>query len=186
MPIPKLTYDEATAEAIAEAQGDAKTLYWGFEGDERYDSTDIDELIWSRIDDMDDFDVPLVLEAGVPRRADLSKSFAKRLVETILEALDEDHGDPDGNAKPRVPTDQEIAAAQKLVDLVCDGYTSYWLDIVLFVEIEDVHTWLEGSREGRELLAERYGAPCPPSCRTVSGKADDDLCLNCERKRRTE
>ena len=108
-------------------------LCYGLDGDEQLQS-DPDEVVQALMEStmsdepFDDWakrrEWPI--KVGVFRRMDvkwLAPSLADRVIEDLLEVVDEEHSDPDGN--PTEPTEGMKAAARAFVDAVLAEYVSW-------------------------------------------------------------
>lgn len=68
------------------------------------------------------------------------KSYAERAIGNLIESLDEDHSDPDGDGTEI--TDEMMDAAREFVDKVLTKYESFWLQKVETIKI-DLVEWYE-------------------------------------------
>jgi hypothetical protein len=135
-----ITYRELTKERLDKIG----TVYWGPPGEERYSSSDIEEVIEMVLDHAHP-GVPgtITVVAMSPRIMTAKDVSPDTILENTLEYLDEEYGDPDGDHTDPTPAMGE--AAQKLAEVIARDYEVWICDEVLRVELdkEDIATWLK-------------------------------------------
>lgn len=101
-----------------------QTLLWGREDDERLTYTDPDEAIEAYIDDYPQDELAEYTVTVCEFRPMKPKyNGARRVVERVLEDLDEDYGDPDGDGSR--PTPAMLAAAETFIAAVLAEYRGW-------------------------------------------------------------
>ena len=125
-----------------DAAPDARVVCWDAPEAERIEHEDIDDAIEAILDgDHPDHDHPdvievagyarMVVEAGWPRPGDL--------VEHVLQNVDEEHGDPNGERDPI--TERMLDAAREFLAVVAAEYVPWACEEVVRVRV-DVAAWL--------------------------------------------
>ena len=123
-----------------DAAPDERVCCWGRPEAERIDHDDLDEAIGAILDDAhpdrpDEIEVAgyarMVVEAGWPRPGDL--------VEHVLQNVDEEHGDPNGERDPI--TERMLDAAREFLAVVAAEYVPWACEEVVRVRV-DVAAWL--------------------------------------------
>jgi len=117
--------------------------FWGINGPERLSATDPDEAIEEYLDDIspeEDTPKTITVYGYVPMQATLDPT---RYLENILEALDEEYGDADGDGT--TPTDNMKLAMQICCDAILKEYRSWACEQVCSQKI-DVQAWIKEHR----------------------------------------
>ncbi len=125
---------------------DRKIVLWGAEDQEQLTHTEMDDAIESALDGMDDINnLPETLVVCGFARMELpsAEHLATHALERILEELDEEHCDPDGNYTEE--TEYMKKAAIRFATSVLDEYTSWACEIVKRETI-DVKKWIKENR----------------------------------------
>lgn len=140
--LPSVPYEELTKEKIDEL----KIEMWGGEDDEMLVHENIDDFIESLLDGDPDEDFPAsITVCGYKRRTmDSNDLRADQILEDILENLDQEYGDPDGDQTD--PTADMEQAAQALVEAIKKDYEVWSCEGVLLVEVKDVRGWVKEQR----------------------------------------
>lgn len=112
--------------------------YWGLPDEERYCHTDPDEAIEMILDDAGDLEGTLEIVCMVPMKLILDSG---QYLEYILERVDEDYGDPDG--EPHKPSGALEEAAARFVELVKAEYGKPWACEEYCRVIVDVASWVK-------------------------------------------
>ena len=113
--------------------------YWDSEGEERLTHTDIDEALQYILDGIDPLPEKIEI-CGYAHIVPNIESLATHALNSLLEGLDEDYGDPDGGY-----TEASIAmkeAAKEFLTAVLDEYDVWACDLVKR-ETVDVTTWVK-------------------------------------------
>ena len=114
-------------------------IWWGAEDDERLESTCPSDGIERLIDAADEPPAELVIQGAAPMSVRLTGA---QLVERVLDELDQEHGDPDGDATE--PTEAMRKAADDLAAIVEREYVSWMCDTVVLVRV-DVAAWMRAN-----------------------------------------
>jgi hypothetical protein len=116
--------------------------FWGSGDQERLTCTDPDEFVEEYLDAIDPSDWPekLTIVGYVPMPGKLDPD---RYLEQILEDLDEEYGDPDGD--PFKETDSMRQAMKTCCDAILAEYEPWSCEPVCKMEI-DVQAWIKENR----------------------------------------
>jgi len=123
-----------------------KIILWDAEGCEHLTHTEMDVAIEAALDGMDDINnLPEILTVRGYARMELpsAKSLAINALDSMLETLDEEHSNPEGDGTAR--TDEMQKAAVEFATVVLDGYTSWACEIVK-TETINVQEWIKENR----------------------------------------
>ena len=117
-------------------------ICWGQADEERLTHTAMDDAIESILDGIGD--LPETIEVcGYARREPDARVDVNNVLERILEGLDEEYGDPDGDATE--PTADMISAEKDFIATVLDDYISWACELVKTEKI-NVNTWIKENR----------------------------------------
>lgn len=139
--LPRMTY----AEWRASKADYANVVLWGDEHDEQISADDIDEAIEVRIDEVltnEDDAAETVTVWGYARME--VKVDVDRLLESVIEPLDEELGDPDGDYTE--PTAAMLEAAKAFAKVVEKEYVQWACESVVAVEV-NVAAWQTAQKE---------------------------------------
>ena len=142
-----------------DAAPDDRAWFWGPPDSEQLDHEDLDEAIEEYLDDAHP-DRPDEIEvAGYARMAVGAGEWpdARDLVEHVLQNVDEEHGDPDGDGA--AITEPMLAAAREFLAVVAAEYVPWACEEVVRVRV-DVVAWLAA----RQPTACSHGAPEGEPC----------------------
>lgn len=140
-----ISYKELTPEVIEKL---GKPCYWGEPDQERYEAESADEAIADIIDGYDYTESYLPEGGEIELVAMTPVPFfigGRSIIETVLEGLDEEYGDPDGGKSE--PTGAMLEAAQALADVVRQEYKPWLCEESLRVVV-DVAAWLKQHKTG--------------------------------------
>jgi len=121
----------------------AKPDFWGVNDPDQLEYTDKDEAIEAFLDGMaSDGDLPDTVEVTAYRKLEIPvESNATSALDSLLEYLDEEYGDPDGDYSK--PTEKMKAAARAFVAAVKEEYEVFQCErIPGTTEIVNVGEWL--------------------------------------------
>jgi hypothetical protein len=107
--------------------------YWGINEPETMHATSPDEAIADYLAECDELPATILLCGYV--RMKVGGIDTERVLESVLETLDEEYGNPDGDV-PEAPTDAMIAAAKAFEAVVLAEYKPWACEAVYH---EDVH-----------------------------------------------
>lgn len=97
--------------------------FYGYGEQDRLDS-DIEDTVRIVMEDGDYTDFPIKIDVYKPMSiAKDADTFAKNILEDILERLDEEYGDPDGDGTE--PTENMKEASLKLAQVIINEYQSW-------------------------------------------------------------
>ena len=124
---------------------DRAIVFWGQEEDAYLAHTEKDVAIEEILDGMDDINnLPETIEVcGFTRREPSVKHEASYVLESLLERLDDEYGNPDGGCTEA--TESMKAAAETFATAVLDEFTSWSCDIVKR-ETVNVREWIKKNR----------------------------------------
>lgn len=114
--------------------------YWGLEDADRLYHDDKDEAIEAILEDMEPEPETIEICGFVTMEINV-KGYDP--LEDILERLDEEYGDPDGD--PTKPTEAMIEAEKAFLAVIEKEYTSYMCEIVCR-ETVNVNEWIKEHR----------------------------------------
>lgn len=120
---------------------------WGVNDAERLEHEDRDEAIYDYLDAnyVRAGDPATVTLQGYVRCEVNSQELADQALETLLEDLDEQYADPEG--EDTKATDAMKAAAKVFVDAVLSEYEVYTCELVFSEEV-DVSAWIQEHQPG--------------------------------------
>ena len=117
--------------------------YWDSEDEERLTHTDREEAIESILDDIGKLPEKIEICGFARMKLPEAESLATDVLERLLEGLDEDYGDPEGDYTNGTAEMKE--AAVKFIATVLDEYVSWACEIVKR-ETVDVAAWVKKNR----------------------------------------
>lgn len=127
-----------------------EVVYWDCEDSEQLRHETVDEAIEAFIDGFDDpAMVPQTIEVKGYRRVPV-EAYGINILDDVLEALDEEYGDPDGDSTEPTPAMKKAEAA--FLDTICSEYTPCLCepcDSVLIQTKDWVRDWVERFAELR-------------------------------------
>ena len=116
----------------------AKIVYWSVTEDERLTHTDRDDAILLYLDTYDVAHLPATITVTGYARMNVSVR-ADLALERVLEVMDEEYGDPDGDGNE--PTPAMIAAAETFARAIEAEYVPWWC-VPVHSETVDVLEWV--------------------------------------------
>jgi hypothetical protein len=117
-----------------------KADFWGEEGQERLSDSCIDDCIEYIVDMIEDLDVTIEAVAFSMMKVQVNLDS---ILADIVENLDEEYGDPDGDA--HTPTQSMIDAANQLARVIEKDYAPWACEAIGTVEV-DVFSWVKEHR----------------------------------------
>jgi hypothetical protein len=121
-----------------------RATFWGEEGQERLDDTEIDDCIEYIVDGLfglgDDDPLNTTIEVFAFERMNVGVDPVTQILEPLLESLDEEYCDP--NDVYTMPTDEMKSAAAKLAEVVEREYEAWACAEIGTVEV-DVMAWVK-------------------------------------------
>jgi len=133
-------------------------FYYGGDDDERYNANTLDEYLESFVDEWcsyEPFPEKITVNKAIPEKI---PSGSCRVLENLLENLDEDFSDPDfGVATKPTPAMKKAEAA--FMKVIRAEYKNYWLKTVEKIEV-DLKKWcFENGYDEEWKGAEENGKP---------------------------
>lgn len=131
----EIDYEDLTREDL-ETLGEP--IYWGPPDEERYHDTDIEDAIENVLDGCPPDPFPEILEIVAVRPVKITAEVisAVDILDSILENLDENYGDPEGDQTEACIAMKE--AADNLACVVVAEYVPWVCEEVLRVTVRDV------------------------------------------------
>lgn len=135
-----------------------KAVYWGAPDEERLIHDDMDEAIEAIFDEWPDPLTGMVTVCGYARM-EVSAHYldAESILEDILERLDEEYGNPDGDRSEATPPMLDAAKAlvaaikAEYVPWACEEVERHEIDMAAWIR-EHRPDWLEGPQGGPPCL----------------------------------
>lgn len=120
---------------------------WGVNSPEILTAEERDVAIEEYLDGFSDrvFPPTLVVEGFAPRELTAREPDPRRLLADLLDQLDEEYGDPDGDGDSSKPTPAMVAAAEELAAVIRREYQPCLCEAVCR-EVVDVRSWLAEHR----------------------------------------
>lgn len=106
----------------------------------------LDDEIGYTLDGMDTW--PKTITVTVNRRVEIPRGpLSECVIDRLLEHLMDEYGDPGENNTPK-PSEEQLMAARRFVDVVCDGFDVWWHEPAEEILV-DVQSWVRAHRSWR-------------------------------------
>jgi hypothetical protein len=122
-----------------------KPDYWGAHEEERLVHEDKDEAIEAILDDCAEMPETIKVCGYARMRPNIIEAYKGDVLERLLESLDEEHADPDGDSTE--PTEAMKEAEAAFLAVVDKEYES-WACEEITQEIVNVQEWVKTHRPG--------------------------------------
>ena len=129
-----------------------KIVYWGGPEEERLQYSDKEDVIEAILEDFDE--LPETIEVCGYARMNINLGGAYGPLERILESLDEEYGDPDGDGSE--PTEAMKEAEKAFMAVIAQEYEP-WACEEIARETVNVTDWIKAHHAVDEMLKRERG-----------------------------